>query len=281
MKSLTKKQKAFSQDGYYLEKDVFSSKEMKDIFISFYSICLNCAVRNKIVHNAPSLSEINYPENLKDLDLLLISIIKAKKGLLGEVYDTFAYSMVFMRFLSNKKVESLAKELLRVDNNEALYGFANRMRIDAPSDERRTYGWHQEVYYNLPYSRFIQTWCPIMRSTSIQNGTLKVKKGSHKAGIVKQSWHDYENRVTQIIVDPSITEKYETLSIEMGVGDLLFFDSHLIHKSGHNSTKDEVRFSLVGTWNDVSKKEFRAPLPNFKSRTISFEEYFRKSQNLN
>ena len=60
----------------------------------------------------------------------------------------------------------------------------------------------------------------------------------------------------------------------MNVGDVLFFDSHLFHKSGKNSTKDEVRFSLVGTWNDISYKKFRAPIPEFKSRTLSPKEYF-------
>jgi phytanoyl-CoA hydroxylase len=276
MKSLTKKQLTFKKDGYLIERNIFDFEEMEDLFMTFYSICFNCALRNQIKNNYQPISTVSFPENLKDLDLLLLDIVNEKKGLLGEVYDTFSYSMSFLRFITSKKTENLIRELLGTNQKDALYGFSNRMRIDPPGDERRTYGWHQEVFYNIPYSNFIQTWSPIMRNTTSQNGTLEVKKGSHKEGIAKQSWNEVEGRVTQIIVDTKITDKYETTVLEMNLGDLLIFDSHLIHKSGHNSTKDETRFSLVGTWNDVTCKDFRAPLPSFKNRSISYEEYFKK-----
>ena len=48
----------------------------------------------------------------------------------------------------------------------------------------------------------------MMRDTTVANGTIEVKVGSHKEGIAKQSWNEVEGRALQIIVDPSITEKY-------------------------------------------------------------------------
>jgi hypothetical protein len=280
MHSFTANQLAFNKDGYLIQRNVFDFEEMQDLFMTFYSICYNCALRNQIKNSYPPISMVSFPENLKDLDLLILDIVKAQNGLLGEVYDTFAYSMSFLRFITGKKTENLIRELLGVNQRDALYGFSNRMRIDPPADERRTYGWHQEVFYNIPYSNFLQTWSPILRSTTSQNGTIEVKKGSHKEGIVKQTWNEVDGRVTQIIVDTEISDKYETIVLEMNLGDLLIFDSHLIHKSGHNSTKDEIRFSLVGTWNDVSCHDFRAPLPSFQNRSISYEEYFKKIQGL-
>ena len=62
----------------------------------------------------------------------------------------------------------------------------------------------------------------------------------------------------------------------MKKGEILFFDPHMFHRSGHNSTKDEVRFSLVGMWNDATYLKFKAPKPEFKSRTISAKENFDK-----
>jgi len=272
--SLNIRQKDFSENGFCVVKNVFDESDMEDIFLNFYNICYFCALNNNIQNDSPSISEVSYPANIKDLDLLVMAIFKKHKGFLAEIYDTFSYSLSFMRFLGNKKVESISKELLNLDENSALYGFTNRMRIDPPGDERRTYGWHQEIFYNVPNSNFLQTWCPMMRSTSIDNGTIELKKGSHKEGISGQSWQEVEGRVTQIIIDPSVSSKYKTTKLEMNVGDVLFFDSHLFHKSGKNSTKDEVRFSLVGTWNDVSYKKFRAPIPEFKFRTLSPKEYF-------
>ena len=274
MKNLTDKQKEFLENGFYIERNVFDTKDMEEIFINFYDICFNIALKHNIKHKTPIPNNVSYPNNLKDLDYLVLAIFNVNKDLLGEVYDTFSYSLTFMRFLGNKKVENITQELLNINKTSSLYGWTNRMRIDPPSDERRTYGWHQEIFYTIPDTKFLQTWCPMMRDTTIENGTIELKKGSHKEGIPKQTWTAKEGLATQIIIDPEITNKYKTTSLEMKVGDILFFDGHLAHQSGKNSTKDEVRFSLVGMWNDTSYRGFNAPKPNFMSRTISAKEYF-------
>jgi len=275
VKNLTDKQREFLVNGFYIERNVFDTKDMGEIFINFYDICFNIALKHNIKHKTPIPNNVSYPNNLKDLDYLVLAIFNVNKDLLGEVYDTFSYSLTFMRFLGNKKVENITQELLNINKTTSLYGVTNRMRIDPPFDERRTYGWHQEIFYTIPNTKFLQTWCPMMRDTTIENGTIKIKQGSHKEGIAKQSWkQEIEGRSTQIIIDPEITNKYKTISLEMKVGDILFFDGHLAHKSGNNSTKDEVRFSLVGMWNDTSYVGFNAFKPNFMPRTISAKEYF-------
>ena len=152
------------------------------------------------------------------------------------------------------------------------------MRIDPPKDERRTYGWHQEIFYTIPETKFIQTWCPLIRDTTLENGTIEVCEGSHREGIAKQTWNEINGRATQIIVNEDVVAKYKQKKIPMSKGEVLFFDPHMFHRSGHNSTKDEIRFSLVGMWNDTTNIKFRAPKPEFKSRTISAKEYFDSVQ---
>ena len=61
----------------------------------------------------------------------------------------------------------------------------------------------------------------------------------------------------------------------MEIGDVLFFDPLLFHRSGHNSSK-EIRFSQVGMWNDCSTMGFRAPKPSFISRTYSPRDNYEK-----
>ena len=55
-----------------------------------------------------------------------------------------------------------------------------------------------------------------------------------------------KGRATQIIIDEKIVNKYEKVTLPIKVGDMLFFDGHLFHRSGNNLTKDDIRFSLVG-----------------------------------
>tara|TARA_B100000035_G_C21034556_1_gene570165 strand:+ start:3335 stop:4186 length:852 start_codon:yes stop_codon:yes gene_type:complete len=274
-----KNKKSFEDNGFFISENIYTHEDMEDVFFTFYDICLSFINKNKIKNSFPDTQDVSYPDDMKVLDNLVISILNHDKEILGEVYDAFSYSLAFFRFLSNKKIESITKELLSQVSKSALYGWTNRMRIDPPGDERRTYGWHQEIFYTLPESRFIQTWCPILRDTSASNGTILVKKGSHKEGIPHQTWSDIPGKATQILIDDDITKKYETLQIEMRIGEVLFFDGHLAHKSGYNSTSDEVRFSLVGMWHNIGTKGFRAPKPNFELRSISPKEYFSRHMN--
>tara|TARA_B100001057_G_scaffold218174_1_gene218317 strand:+ start:8777 stop:9613 length:837 start_codon:yes stop_codon:yes gene_type:complete len=267
----------FKEKGFHIEKNVFERKEMEDLFFTFYDIAYSIAKREGLsLNDFIEMESLNYPNNIKDLDKILMDLFYADKNLIGEVYDTFSYSMAFMRFLGNEKVESVTKELLELSSQSALYGWTNRVRIDPPHDERRTYGWHQEIFYTMPNTRFLQTWCPILRDTTKENGTINIKAGSHKEGVAASTWNEEEDKAIQITVDSKLTNKYPSTELEMKVGDILFFDGHLFHKSGKNTTKSEIRFSLVGMWNDVSHKGFKAPIPDFKFRTISSKENFEK-----
>ena len=45
MQKLTDKQKYFFENGFYIEKNVFDIKDMEEIFINFYDICFNIALK--------------------------------------------------------------------------------------------------------------------------------------------------------------------------------------------------------------------------------------------
>ncbi len=266
----------YENNGYHIEKNVISKDIHKEIFYSYYDLGLSTIRRNKINLNfkAKKIEDLFYPEDIKILDKLLLTIFKFNPNLIGEIYDTVSYSSTFLKLISNKKIESLTRELLDLKKYNTLYSVTHRIRIDPPKDERRTYGWHQEIFYTIPNTKFLQTWAPILRDTTAKNGTIEICPGSHKEGIAKAEWKEAKGKATQVLVDKNLVKKYKKTRLSMKVGDILFFDPHLFHKSGQNSTKDEIRFSLVGHWNDCSFRGFRAPLPFFKSRTIGAKENF-------
>ena len=269
--------KEFEEKGYFILSNVYSDEDFEELFMAYYDLALSCAKRASISidHDIfPKLEDVKYPKHLKILDKLLLKILSKDKSLIGEIYDTFSYSSTFLRFISNKKIEDFTRLLLKLNSKTTLYGWTNRVRIDPPGDNRRTYGWHQEVFYTQPRFRYLQTWAPVLRDTSYENGTIWIKEGSHKEGIANQTWNEIDGRATQVLIDKEILNKYESKNLEMKKGDVLFFDGYLAHASGNNTTKDEIRYSLVGMWNDTSIKEFRAPIPKFVSRTEEALDYF-------
>lgn len=194
-------------------------------------------------------------------------------GSIGEKYDACFQLPAFLRLVSKPWTEVTANRLLGRAPYAPLYCFTNRCRIDPPHDDRRTYGWHQEVFYTIPHGHFVQTWAPLIEDTTVANGTIEVCVGSHKAGIASQTWIDPEGRATQIIVDPALVGRYEQRAVPMKLGQMMFFDGRLFHRSGKN-TSDRTRYSLVGMYHDVDAPGFRVPRLTFEYRGRTPREWF-------
>jgi len=274
---------SFNNDGFLIKENLIKEKYHSALFYLFYDLAVSTIKRNKIDlgYQVKNVDDIDYNKDIKILDKILLDILKIDNKLIGELYDTVSYSSCFLKLISDSDIEEYSRSLLGLSKRNTIYSWTHRVRIDPPRDERRTYGWHQEIFYTIPETKFIQTWCPLIRDTSIENGTIEVCEGSHKEGIAKQTWKEIEGRATQIIVNEEVVAKYKQKKLSMKKGEILFFDPHMFHRSGHNSTKDEVRFSLVGMWNDTTHLNFRAPKPEFKFRTLSERDYFNFLQSGN
>lgn len=259
----------FDENGFVLLSDAFNPDDLED-------------VRTEIAHVIQAhllkagLAMVNGDAAFTDG---LMALEKKDHEYVAAIYDTIYQTPPFMRLISNRKIEAITKTLLGVGTDHALYGYTNRCLFAPPSDERRTYGWHQEVFYTVPHGSFIQNWAPLVSDTTAANGTIEVAVGSHKEGIAKQSWNDPPSRVTQIIVDEAVIAKYPQRKVEMRLGELLLFSGYLAHRSGVNIT-DQVRYSLVGMFHDVTHVPFVTPKLGFNYRKKSprafYDEVFVK-----
>ncbi len=194
------------------------------------------------------------------------------------VYDTIFQTPSFLRIVGDREITDTTRALLGLSQQTPLYGYTNRCRIDPPRDDRRTYGWHQEVFYTIPRSKYLQTWAPLIFDTTTQNGTIEVAAGSHLNGIAPQKWIEEPGRATQILVDDSFVSAYPQGPVEMKVGEILFFSGYLAHRSGSN-TSQQVRYSLVGMFHDVAYKEFNAPKLAFHYRSGEPRDYYNSTFN--
>ena len=268
----------FQKYGYHIEKSVTPIDLHEELFFIFYDLSLSAIKRNniKIDFIPKKIDDCVFPNDIKELDRLLFTLLDFDRDTLGEIYDTVAYCSTFFKLISNSKIEELSREILMIKNKTPLYSTTHRIRMDWPEDEKRRAGWHQEIFHTYPDFKFIQTWSPIIRNSTVANGTIKVCPGSHTHGIAQQNWEDEkEGYATRIIIDEDVVQKYKEQDLPMEIGDVLFFDPLLFHRSGHNSS-EEIRFSQVGMWNDCSTKGFRAPKPSFISRTYSPRDNYEK-----
>ena len=103
--------------------------------------------------------------------------------------------------------------------------------------------WHQDSFY-FPYrpDRQVGVWIAANRAT-IANGCLWVLPGSQVEPVHEHVADDRPNATQAYtkIVDHDMSAK---IPVEMEPGDVLVFDSHLMHMSTDNAT-DELRAALV------------------------------------
>jgi ectoine hydroxylase-related dioxygenase (phytanoyl-CoA dioxygenase family) len=254
----------FDNHGFVIVKNALSLSLLQD-FTKEYAQIVEINLNKSGTTSALSTNDRYFiSEGIKALEL-------SNHSWVSDIYDTSAMLPSFLNIISNPLTLQIIKNLL--DISTPLYPYTNRIRIDPPSDNRRTYGWHQETFYTIPRSSFVQTWAPLIYDVRAENGTISVADGSHKEGIPEQSWTEIPGGATQILIRDEIISKYPKIEIEMNVGELLFFSGRLAHKSGNNISKN-VRFSLVGMYHDVSKVDFIAPSIAFNHKHEDPKKYF-------
>lgn len=253
----------FRENGYVIIRDFFKKEEIDDFNQELASIIRAYARKAGLGVEGGIFDDV------------ILALEEFDHEYVAGIYDTIFQSPSFMRIAGKIETVKWVQNLLSLDGDAALYGYTNRCRIDPPRDNRRTYGWHQEVFYTVPEGHYIQTWAPLVFDTNVQNGTIEIAAGSHKEGIAPQSWIEEPGRATQIIVNEDVIKKYKCCAVDMRVGEMLFFSGKLAHRSGQN-TSNSVRYSLVGMYHDVGHIPFVAPKIGFGYRGPSPREYYEK-----
>jgi ectoine hydroxylase-related dioxygenase (phytanoyl-CoA dioxygenase family) len=251
---------AFARDGYVI-LDIFTQAELSRFKHSYHGLVISY-LRKAGLSGACG---IRIDDGLRALEA-------ADHRYVAELYDASAQLPAFLALVSNQRVEDTINRLLSRAPGSSLYAFHNRCRIDPTGDSRRTYNWHQEVFYTIPKSKLVQTWAPLIRDTNCQNGTIEACIGSHAEGTAKSTWTESPGKATQIIVDPTVVSKYTQIKLPMTLGQVMFFDGRLFHRSGQNTSKD-IRFSLVGMYHDVDSG-FRAPEVKMEYRGMTPREWY-------
>lgn len=258
-------QQFFNQNGYVIITDALAPEDIRD-FRSEVKGVISAFIKKA---GLPAIND--------DGDQIFTDGIQALEEVdheyVAAIYDTIFQTPAFFRILGERNIENAIKRLLGIDERQPLYGFTNRCRIDPPSDNRRTYGWHQEVFYTIAQGKYLQTWAPLVFDTKVSNGTIEICPGSHKEGIAKQSWNEVPGRATQILIEDEIIARYSPTPVEMKLGELLIFSGYLAHKSGSN-TSNQVRYSLVGMYHDVMHEPFKAPKLAFDYRGQSPRAFY-------
>jgi phytanoyl-CoA hydroxylase len=103
--------------------------------------------------------------------------------------------------------------------------------------------WHQDkFYFNFDRSPQIGLWLAVTEATK-KNGPLWILPGSHKEPVHEVISDDRKN-ANPFYVEIVDHDMSDAICVTMAPGDLLFFHSHLMHKSTDNHS-DTKRAAMV------------------------------------
>jgi phytanoyl-CoA hydroxylase len=118
--------------------------------------------------------------------------------------------------------------------------------------------WHQDVrYWSFDSPELVSVWLALGDEADA-NGALRVIPGSHRLEL------DRGRLDAELFLRPELPENAalidSAVSVELGAGDVLFFDARTFHAAGRNGTTT-VKLSLVFTYH----REDNHPIPGTRS----------------
>ena len=264
----------FDRDGFVIVRDFWSPEQIEHVQSAFKKIVAAFVEQAAAAHDVTATSLPSIGSSPCDGLMFLEDI---DHSYVAQVYDTFACCPDMFSLVGNPDLTQLVNRLHGDEPRAPLYTYTPRLRIDPPQDDRRTYGWHQEVFYTLPHSVPIQLWAPLFFPSTAENGAIEVCPVSHARGIFPSTWEEPDGRATQIIVKDDEIDKYDPLLCELSVGDLVLFSGFLLHRSGSN-TSSQIRYSMICMYHRIRNLQFRPASigSGFGYHDVTPKDYFRE-----
>ncbi|CAL1548219.1 unnamed protein product [Lymnaea stagnalis] len=151
-----------------------------------------------------------------------------------------------------RKLAHTAEELL----GSPVYHYHSKLMMkDARSGGK--FVWHQDYGYWYKFACLFPDMLTVfiaLDRTEKENGCLQVLRGSHRCGRIE---HGIVADQTGADLDrvAELEKKLESLYVEMGPGDALFFHGNLLHTSSAN-TSDLRRWAILSCYNSIHNSPY-------------------------
>ena len=188
----------------------------------------------------------------------LIEFRKKDPKLFGAIYDSLKTSLTLTQLVSDDVIVNNVAKFLNVDPSDVSIS-EPMCRLDVPNDKRNALEWHQERSF-FPQNRdglhSLVCWIPLTSVTE-EMGAIHISPESHAGGLIIPAQNEKKSELStrQISVPEEHVKKYEDLVVPVDVGDVVFFNMLLYHRSGINIS-DKVRFAVQSRFHTATADDF-------------------------
>lgn len=156
-------------------------------------------------------------------------------------------SAIWHQWAVSKQAKSWLGPLLNEDASANVWlnpNHHNCLMAKSPKYSSDT-GWHQDVrYWQFNHAQLVSIWLALGNERS-ENGGLQVIPGSHVAQFSADQFDT--SKFFRCDLAENQTWLDGAISVDLNAGDVLLFDSRLLHKASRNHS-DKTKMSLVFTY---------------------------------
>ncbi len=270
----------FVEQGYTIIRNAFNHEDLfrfKKVFLKTLERVLKKASKK--------YPELNDAHMGNDGDNALIALREVEPYYVSEIQRLISRSPEFFRLSSDPEIFSVIRDCMELESEGPLYLLSNGIVFTNPNDSQNKRSsnfeltWHQDTFFTIPESFYSQFWGPVIHDSSTEMGTLIVCPGSHKDGYGKQRIHPDISFNHRFSMADGEVDKYEHVSVELELGELLIFHGQLIHASGQNISSGKVRSTILGLCHDASRDECIPVSTHYKFYEKTPERWFHEVYN--
>jgi ectoine hydroxylase-related dioxygenase (phytanoyl-CoA dioxygenase family) len=239
------------KNGFFIIKNVLSNQDFKHI----ESLIVNTA-KIYIKNNINNFNDKNFHKEL-------IKLRSLRNNNFSKFFDSLQTSILAYEFWLNKKILKIVKNILKCKIEE-ISATDFRIRLDPPIDNNNDLDWHQDSSYfrqNKNDTNGLVCWLPLTNLT-FNMGPLEILDKSHKFGsITTKKLKKFGT--TQRKIDNKFIKIKNLKKFELKLGDILFLNINMIHRSGKNNS-DIFRISNICRFHKIDKNNFNPGMNIFK-----------------
>jgi ectoine hydroxylase-related dioxygenase (phytanoyl-CoA dioxygenase family) len=179
---------------------------------------------------------------------------------------TVGSSFAAYDLLGKSKVFEVAAQVTQA-TRQYLHTMPLAISIQNPRDDSYDYTSHQESLFYKWCPDILNIWFPVLAPSTVEGGTMAMLPGSHAKGFLPSKSYNKANGFLQIetILQPGDEERF--VPMELDLGDLVVFSSHLVHRSMPNIS---AMPRVTGILRVVNMATLRSHRPLYKA--LSYEE---------
>ena len=241
----------YNKNGYAILKNIVPPPRIDALLENIYKLYRKYSTDYE-------LDESEDPWKSEMFHKKLIEFRKKDPKLFGAIYDSLKTSLTLTQLVSDDVIVNNVAKFLNVDPSDVSIS-EPMCRLDVPNDKRNTLEWHQERSF-FPQNRdglhSLVCWIPLTSVTE-EMGAIHISPESHAGGLIIPAQNEKKSELStrQISVPEEHVKKYEDLVVPVDVGDVVFFNMLLYHRSGVNIS-DKVRFAVQSRFHTATADDF-------------------------